>query len=198
MRPVSRETEEKLRCFADLLAVWTRKINLIAPSTHPQIWERHIQDSLQIYPLVQAGWRSWVDLGSGGGLPGIVVAILAAEDARETTVTLIESDGRKCAFLRAALRETGVKATIINQRIEDVPGLSADVVSARALAPLPKLMSFTHHHLAPDGTALFQKGQNANQEIDEALERWSFACEKHPSQTASDGVVLKIGDLARV
>ncbi|MEL7025840.1 MAG: 16S rRNA (guanine(527)-N(7))-methyltransferase RsmG [Pseudomonadota bacterium] len=195
MIDVSRETRERLGIFVDLLSAWTQKINLIAPSTRKEIWERHIEDSLQIYPLAPQGWRTWVDLGSGGGLPGIIVAILAADDDRE--ITLVESDARKCAFLRTALRETGARAKILNARAEEVPPVNADVVSARALAPLPKLLGYAERHVAPNGIGLFQKGKNASAEIEEALERWRFACEKHPSKTDADGVILRIGDLKR-
>lgn len=196
MRNVSRETEARLAVFSDLLEVWTKKINLIAPSTVPEIRRRHIEDSLQIYPLAPPGWRRWADFGAGGGLPGIVVAILAAEKVDHREVILVESDARKCAFLRAALRETGVNGEVVQGRVEELPSLGADVVSARALAPLVKLAGFARHHLKPPGVGLFPKGRKADAEVNEALERWTFACEKHPSQTDSEGVILRIGDIS--
>lgn len=196
MSDVSRETKDRLDRFADLLAVWTRRINLISASTVPTLWSRHIEDSIQLYPLAPKGWRRWADLGSGGGLPGIVIAILATEDA-DKEVILVESDARKCAFLRTALRETGARGRVLHSRIEDIEPLGVDVLSARALAPLPALLGYAERHLAPGGIALFPKGQKAQDEIDEALEGWSFACEKHPSETDADGVILRIGDLTR-
>lgn len=197
MRDVSRETEERFEVFAHLLSVWTRKINLIAPSTVTEITDRHIEDSRQIYPLAPSGWRRWADLGSGGGLPGLVIAILATEDRNQREVILVESDARKCAFLRTVLRETETRATIINERIENTDALKADVVSARALGSLTDLLGYADQHMSTDGCALFPKGQKADQEVDEALERWTFACEKHASRTDKNGVILKIGDLKR-
>lgn len=194
---VSRETREKLEKFSALLTKWTGKINLIGPSTVSDVWSRHILDSVQIYKLAPRNWKTWVDLGSGGGLPGIVVAVLASEDDGKD-VTLVESDVRKCAFLRTALRETATAGKVVNARIEDCDPMGADVLSARALAPLPRLMEFADRHLGPGGVALFSKGQKASNEIDEALEGWRFACEKHASETDANGVILRIGDLKRV
>ena len=196
MIDVSRETTERLQIYSDLLQSWTKKINLIAPSTVPDLRRRHIEDSTQLFPLAQKGWKKWADLGSGGGLPGIVIAILAAEAELGREVILVESDARKCAFLRAALRETGVPGQVVQARVEELSPLMADVVSARALAPLKKLIGYARPHLNPGGTALFPKGRQAQAEIDEALERWSFACEKHSSNTDADGVILRIGDLS--
>lgn len=195
---VSRETSERLDIFAKMLASWTQKINLIAPSTVSEIHSRHIADSTQIYPLAPKDWRTWVDLGSGGGLPGLVIAILAMEKTRARRVVLVESDARKCAFLRAVLRETGTEAEVLNKRIEAVAPQSADVVSARALATLNDLLGYTQRHLSDHGTALFPKGRKADQELQQALEGWTFACEKHPSATDPEGVILEIGDIARV
>lgn len=196
MSGVSRETQDRLKIYADLLTVWTKKINLISAATVPDVWTRHIQDSAQLYKLAPKGWRVWVDLGSGGGLPGVVIAILAAEDS-VGGVVLVESDARKCAFLRTAVRETGVKAQVVQARVETLDPLAADVLSARALASLTDLLGYAQRHLAADGMALFPKGQKAQAELDEALERWTFACEKHPSETDASGVILSIGDVKR-
>lgn len=196
MSDVSRETQDRLEIYADLLTAWTKKINLISASTVPDVWTRHISDSAQLYCLAPKDWRVWADLGSGGGLPGMVIAILAAVDpARE--VVLIESDTRKCAFLRTAIRETGVNARVVQSRVETLDPILADVLSARALASLTVLLGYAQRHLSADGVALLPKGKKAQAELDEALERWTFACEKHPSETDAGGVILSIGDVKR-
>lgn len=194
---VSRETEDRLKSYYDLLTKWTKRINLVSRATLEDGWRRHVLDSAQLVRLAPEGWRHWVDLGSGGGLPGVVVAIIAAEKDNDQHVTLVESDVRKAAFLRAALREVGVGADVVAARIEEIASLEADVVSARALAPLPRLLDLSHRHIKPGGTALFPKGKNAGDELQQALERWSFACEKIPSETDSSAVILKIGDIRR-
>lgn len=196
MRDVSRETVARLQIYAELLAKWTQKINLISAGSVPDLWTRHIEDSAQIFSLASPGWQTWLDMGSGGGLPGLVIAILAAENPGRDVV-MVESDARKCAFLRTALRETGVPGRVVHGRIEALDPWGADVISARALAALPDLLGYTEKHLVPGGQALFPKGQTAQRELDEALDRWSFACQKHRSKTDAHGVILSIGDVKR-
>lgn len=191
---VSRETAERLNIFADLVRKWTPKINLIAPSTVAELETRHIGDSHQLLDLA-GNARTWIDLGSGGGFPGAVVAI-AGQD-RGLDVTLVESDARKAAFLRTVARETGVPMSILNRRIEDVTG-AFDIVSARALAPLSRLLELAHPLVTRDGRCLFLKGAKAQDEVAEALENWTFDCKTHPSKTAPDAVVLDIGGIERV
>jgi 16S rRNA (guanine527-N7)-methyltransferase len=195
---VSRETFERLQCYAALLEKWTLKINLISRSTIPFIWSRHIRDSLQVYRAGPEAFDSWVDLGSGGGLPGVVVAILAAESPAQKMVRLVESDGRKAAFLRTALRETAVPGSVICERIEALAPQGADVLSARALADLNTLLGFAARHLSPSGVALFSKGATWEKEVEEARREWSFSCEALESETEKGSVILKIGDIARV
>lgn len=194
---VSRETLDRLETYAALLKKWNPAINLVAKSTLNDLWDRHIVDSAQIFGLIP-DFLHWADLGSGGGFPGMVVAILAAERQPQAKVTLVESDLRKATFLRTVARETGIDADVISQRIEQVPPLGADVVSARALAPLDRLLAFAERHLTPQGTAVFLKGQNFQSELDTALASWRFDVQKLPSQTESTAVILKIGGLARV
>lgn len=195
---VSRETHERLERFSQLVSKWTTHINLVSPSTVSDLWRRHIEDSAQLLALAPSGWRTWADLGSGGGMPGLVVAILASETNPTGRVVLLESDARKCAFLRTAARVTGVKVDVVASRLENVSPAEADVVSARALAPLPRLLTGVHLHLGRDGQALLLKGQNVDAEIKEALEAWSFACEKLPSQTDPASSILRIGEIKRV
>ncbi|PWR02885.1 16S rRNA (guanine(527)-N(7))-methyltransferase RsmG [Meridianimarinicoccus roseus] len=194
---VSRETTERLEIFAGLLKKWTRKINLVAPGTISNLYERHIADSAQIFDLRPEGTRNWVDLGSGGGLPGAVIAILAAEAAPQLRVTCVESDQRKAVFLRAVSRETAVPFTVLTDRIESAQPLEADVLSARALAPLSKLLEFADRHLAEGGTMLFQKGAQHEKECTEAEKNWRFDREVITSCTDPNAVIYKIGALRR-
>lgn len=194
---VSRETIDRLNIFANLLIKWTPRINLVAKSTLSNLWHRHIVDSAQIYPLAQHPVAHWVDLGSGGGFPGLVIAILAAERNSPQRMTLIESDARKSAFLRTVIRETDVVANVITARIENVAPLAADVVSVRALADLCTLLSYFERHLAPDGTALVLKGAAWEKELSEAQTRWNFDYRLATSKTESGSVVLAITGVAR-
>lgn len=194
---VSRETSERLETYAALLERWTKRINLISPRTLPDLWTRHFLDSAQLLSVAPKGAQSWADLGSGAGFPGAVVAILT-RGAPGPKVTLVESDQRKAAFLRSVARETGVGFDIISKRIEDIDPLRADIVSARALAPLDTLLGYAERHLAPGGRALFPKGQKAGHEVAEALEHWRIDCESHPSETDPEAVILSIGDIKRV
>lgn len=193
---VSRETLERLETYAALLTKWNPKINLVARSTLDDLWNRHFLDSAQILEIAPAG-ATWADLGTGGGFPGLVVAILAAESRPALRVTCVESDLRKATFLRTVLRETGVAGEVISKRIEEVPPLTADIVSARALAPLSSLLGFAERHLKPGGAALFLKGAEHEKELKEALETWSFRADTYPSKTHPDAVILKIGDISR-
>lgn len=194
---VSRETSEKLQAFAALVEKWTGKINLISKSSVPDIWDRHIVDSAQIFALAP-GSGHWVDLGSGGGFPGIVVAILTAAQEVPHRVTLVESDQRKCAFLRTAIRELLLDATVLSKRIEDIEPLGANVLSARALADLSQLLSFAERHLARKGVALFPKGANWKEEDDAACRLWSYDCEAIKSTTNPSAAILKIKEISRV
>lgn len=196
---VSRETLEKLEIYVDLLKKWSPKINLVAKSTLDRVWNRHVADSLQLARLLQLESGSYVDLGSGGGLPGIVIA-LCKQDLSPSLqdITLIEADLRKSAFLRTVLRETSTTATVLTQRIEEVIPLKANVLTARALAPLPRLLSFAIRHMAPASHAYFQKGKNWENEVAEAQAAFSFRVERHTSQIEDGSVILKIGDITRV
>lgn len=194
---VSRETQERLDHFVALVEKWTQKINLISRDSLRHIQRRHVLDSLQLVTSVNTP-DHWADLGSGGGFPGVVIAIVAREWAPDMNVSLVESDLRKATFLRTALRETGCSATVLSQRIESCDPLDAGVVSARALAPLTTLLDYCERHLAPNGVGLFPKGRTAAEEVETALERWSFDCETVPSRTDPEAVVLKIGDIRRV
>jgi len=193
---VSRETFAKLEAFADLVRKWNPKINLVSKNSLDDLWQRHILDSVQVFELAE-GEGHWVDLGSGGGFPGVVVAILNQEP-QNFKVTMVESDQRKCAFLRTAIRELGLTASVKTERIEQLDGLEADILSARALADLTQLLDFTELHLNPDGTALFPKGQNWQSEDRDAKQVWAYALEAVESKTNPAAAILKIKDIARV
>lgn len=191
---VSRETAERLELYAGLLKQWNPAINLVAPSSLDEIWQRHFADSMQLSNLAPKSATTWVDLGSGAGFPGMVVALARPHP---TTMTCVESDLRKATFLRRVAQETRADITIISKRIEDVAPIGADMVSARALAPLDKLLGLVIRHLSPQGTALLPKGEGWCAEVDKALETWSFSFEKHPSRTRDGAVILAIKDIAR-
>lgn len=188
---VSRETHERLIAYEALVRKWNAKINLVAPSTLPEFNSRHIQDSIQIFNQLQFPEGNWVDLGSGGGLPGIVVSIYAQK--APLTVSLVESDQRKSAFLRTVIRELSLQnVSILTDRIENVPPLAANFVSARALAPLSVLLSMVRRHMHQDGTAIFLKGRSWKAECDEARKEWRFDVTSFPSKTDPNAAILKI------
>lgn len=189
---VSRETIADLEAFAALTTKWTPKINLIAKSTVGDIWNRHIVDSVQLYQFAPENFETWADLGSGGGYPGIVMAILAKEKQPNAQFHLIESDQRKTTFLRTATRELGLNVTVQSERIEEAPPVSADIVSARALAALSGLLPLVHRHVKPNGVCLLHKGKQAAQEIADAQKNWSFELEEHASITDPDARLLAI------
>ncbi|MBN2907314.1 MAG: 16S rRNA (guanine(527)-N(7))-methyltransferase RsmG [Rhodobacteraceae bacterium] len=196
---VSRETSGLLDRYAALLRKWNPAINLVARSTLEDLETRHFADSAQLFALAPAGARLWVDLGAGGGFPGLVIAILAMEKTPEMRVTLIESDQRKATFLRTVARELNLpNVTVLDDRIEDAPTQQADVLSARALAPLPQLLAYGARHLAPQGIALFPKGARYAVELDDALATWRFDVQTIPSTTDPQAVILKLGGIARV
>lgn len=195
---VSRETTERLEIYADLLRRWNPKINLVAPSTIDDLWTRHFADSAQILKLAPETPGHWADLGTGGGFPGLVIAILLHDRSRSSRVTLVESDARKSAFLRTVLRETGATADVITDRIENVRPLSASILSARALAPLSKLLEFAERHLAKDGCALLQKGKTWEKELHEAKSVWHFNCHVDTSVVQDTSVILSVTGVRRV
>lgn len=195
---VSRETSERLDTYAALLVKWNPAINLVSKSSLADLQTRHFADSAQLFALCPPTARHWADLGSGGGFPGLVIAILATESMPDLSVTLVESDGRKAAFLSAVIRETGIRAKVVADRIESLAPLAADVLSARALAPLPQLLAFAEQHLAPGGHALFPKGATHRSEVVESLADWRFDLREHPSKTDPHAVILEIEGVSRV
>ena len=195
---VSRETEQRLDRFVDLLLTWQARINLVAASTLPELWTRHIADSLQLLPLVPAA-KIWVDFGSGGGFPAIPIAC-ALGDAPGAHVHLIESNGKKAAFLREAIRQLALPATVHQIRAEKF-GESwsgrADVVTARALASLKTLCDQAFPLIAHGAVGLFLKGQDVEAELTEAAKYWRIEASKVPSKTSPEGCVVVVRGLER-
>ena len=189
---VSRGTADRLRRYHDLLLRWTTRINLIAPSSRDAAWTRHIADSAQLWNHVPPEARSWADLGTGGGLPGLVIAILAAESRPELSVTLIESDRRKAAFLQHAVAELGLAARVLPRRAEQVDLPPQDVVSARALAPLARLIVLSAPLRHEDTLMLFPKGRTALSELTVAERSWHIRQEMVPSRVDPEGTIFKI------
>ncbi len=189
---VSRETQDRLETYAALLARWNRRINLVAANDLPRLWPRHIEDALQLMPFIPAGTDALTDLGSGGGLPGLVLAI-----ASGLPVTLVEADQRKCAFLREAARTVQARATIVASRIEDANLPRATLITARALAPLDRLLGLAAPHLAPGGTCVFLKGASVQDELTVARRQWHMQASLSPSRTDAQGTILVVTDLER-
>jgi 16S rRNA (guanine527-N7)-methyltransferase len=193
LTPVSHETGERLTRFVALLTQWQAKTNLIAPSTLAAIWTRHVADSLQLLDLAPAG-RRWIDLGSGGGFPGVVLACVLA-DRPDSDIHLVERNAKKAAFLREALRVTGAPGTVHLQDIENFVDSNpppADYITARALAPLNVLLTLTAPLIGRGAKALFPKGQDVEAELTEATKYWTVTSKLHPSRTSSNGWVLEI------
>lgn len=195
---VSRETAERLDVYSALLHKWNPRINLVSRASLDQHGTRHFADSAQLYDLAEHPVGHWADLGSGGGFPGLVIAILAAEAGTPLRVTLVESDLRKATFLATVIRETGVRAEVLTDRIEEIAPLRADIVSARALADLTTLLGFAARHLADGGSALFPKGQSWQEELRQAQSAWQFTARIATSKTDTGSVILNVRGISRV
>jgi 16S rRNA (guanine527-N7)-methyltransferase len=195
---VPRETIHRLSRYAELLADWQKRQNLVSAGTLPHLWDRHFADSAQLVALAPEA-RLWLDLGSGAGFPGLVVAILKARDPA-FRMHLVEATAKKCDFLAAVAKATEAPVEIHAMRIEELAcrahNLEPDVISARALAPLPQLLDLAAPSFRPRTRGLFLKGRDAMREVTAAEKRWTFARRMHPSLTAPQSSILEIGDLA--
>jgi 16S rRNA (guanine527-N7)-methyltransferase len=198
LTPVSRETEARLDRFVDLLLAWQSKTNLVAPSTMPTLWTRHVSDSLQLLDIAPSA-KVWMDLGSGGGFPGIVLACALAERPG-AFVHLIERNAKKAAFLREALRVTDSPGTIHLADIVDVVDripVHIDCVTARAVAPLNQLMAFAEPLVKKGARALFLKGQDVEAELTEATKYWNIQPRLHASRTGGHGWIVELDRIER-
>ena len=192
---VSRETLERVRSYLAVLDQWRERINLIGPGEGRHLWRRHVLDSLQLIEQISLDDLSVADLGSGAGFPGLVIACALAERPG-ASVTLVEKSPRKSEFLEAAIAAQGLPARVLNVRIEDPPRQKFDLVTARALAPLPKLLGYAHGWLKPSGKALLMKGRDVAAEVAEAREAWTFEMSDRASLSSPEGRVLGISSIA--
>jgi 16S rRNA (guanine527-N7)-methyltransferase len=188
---VSRETLSRLKAYADILADWNARHNLVSKNSLEDVWRRHFWDSAQLAPLVPAGTQSLADLGSGAGFPGLVLAAMLPE----VGVTLFEATAKKCAFLQAAAERMGLEVAIENTRMEDLPPQAFDVVTARACAPLPRLLEYAHSFMGPNSVCLFLKGQNVGSELTGAHKCWNMKLSQVPSQTDPSGAIVTVREL---
>lgn len=187
--------EASLAQYAELVRRWNPRINLVARTTIEDLETRHIQDSLQLDDLVPPLTSTWLDIGSGGGLPGLVLAICRPQ----TSFRLVDSDSRKVAFLQTVTRELLLpNCTAEAARIENLSPAQALTLSARALAPLERLMPYLARHLAPEGTAWLMKGRNWQTELATARESWNFELQVHPSKTEEGAAILQIWNVKHV
>lgn len=194
---VSRETQSRLEEFQNLVQKWNPRINLISNADLSVLWSRHIQDSLQIFSHIEHRAGVWADFGSGGGFPGIVLACALADT--DIKFVLVESDQRKSAFLRNVIRELKLSNVVVKSaRIEQLDPIGADLISARALAPLSTLLGFTARHMRPHGEAWFLKGASWRAEIDDARQDWAFNFESFQSKTSSEAALLKVSEVNHV
>ena len=198
LTPVSRETEARLDRYVALLLEWQAKTNLVAPSTLSNLWTRHISDSLQILSLAPSA-KTWADLGSGGGFPGVVLACVLAE-IPGANVHLVERNAKKAAFLREALRVTSARGTVhladIGDSVDRITG-PVDCVTARALAPLHQLIGFAAPLVGQGAKALFLKGQDVEAELTEATKYWNIEPQLHPSRTGGHGWIVELDRIER-
>lgn len=190
---VSRETLMRLEAYVELLLKWQNAVNLVGPSTLKDVWRRHILDSLQLIPYSSKETASALDLGSGAGLPGLVLAI-----AGVAGMTLVESDARKVAFLREAARVTATEVEVFHGRIESLPARKVDLVTARALTSVAGLLSYTWPYLQPEGQCLFLKGRGVDDELKEAESLWKMRVTRYPSCTSPEGVILQLEGIRHV
>lgn len=191
-KTVSRETLERLEEYESLLRKWNPRINLLASSQLDIIWQRHFIDSAQIFSLSPMTTNTWFDLGTGGGFPGLVCAVLAYGRGDQTRFHLIESDQRKAVFLRQVAQALSLDLAVHAKRIEDLDIGTADVISARALASLPELLSLSAIHMDIHTKLLFLKGAKAESELTQAQQTWNMEVDRIPSQTDPEGVILRL------
>lgn len=185
---VSQAVQSKLNTYVALLEEWQGKMNLVSDSTLPVVWTRHILDSAQVERYLTPSDRVILDLGSGAGFPALVLAIL--DESKNRTVHLVESDGKKCSFLQAVADACGLQVVIHNERIEKMPVFKADVITARALAALDKLVGYAKPFIGERTRCLFLKGKKADEELKLCAKKFVFAVEKHPSITSDEGKIL--------
>ena len=193
---VGDDTLERLKAYTALLEKWQRTVNLIGRGSLTDVWRRHLLDSAQLGPLLPPGIKNIVDIGSGAGFPGLVLAITAATALKDAEVHLVESNERKCAFLREVNRATDAGAIIHHSRIEDLSDLMADVVVSRAVASLQQLLQYANPVLKKGGQCFFLKGKKWRYELTQAQKKWIINDSAIQSLSDSSGMVLKLEAIA--
>ncbi|TGQ74600.1 MAG: 16S rRNA (guanine(527)-N(7))-methyltransferase RsmG [Mesorhizobium sp.] len=193
--PVSRETFDRLVAFEQMFQKWNRSINLVAQSTAGEVWQRHILDSAQLW-RIEAGAQRWVDIGSGGGFPGLVMAFLLAE-RDGTSIDLVESNRKKASFLQTVIGQFNLPARVVARRIDDSYAFvfQPQIVTARALASLSDLLGLASPWLTAGARGLFHKGRDYRAEVQESVNRWAFDLVEHPSVTDPQGVILELSNV---
>lgn len=189
---VSRETFELLKAYETSLVEWQKKFNLVSNSSLADSWNRHFEDSAQLFQYIPDNARILLDFGSGAGFPGMVLAIMAKEKTPYLKFKLIESIGKKTLYLKEVAKITGSNVEIINERIEKLPPQKADVITSRAMASLSELLNYTKRFMKPETICIFPKGQKYSEEIAEAKKHWDFDCEIYDSKTSAEGKILII------
>jgi len=196
---VSRETFDKLTKYVNILLKWQTKVNLISPNTVGDVWKRHILDSVQVITMIKLqdkSKKSIYDIGSGAGFPGLVEAVFLGDSGYN--INLVESDNKKSIFLKEVVRECGLRATVHNLRIESVSKNCADIVTARALSSLLKLIDYSLPLLKTDGEAVFHKGKKVEEEIVEAKEKYRFEYELIDSRTEDEAKIIRLWNIEKI
>jgi 16S rRNA (guanine527-N7)-methyltransferase len=190
---VSHETLARLKAYAGLLQDWNSRHNLVSGASLADMWRRHFWDCAQLAALLPPQAKTLADLGSGAGFPGLVLAAMLRS---RLSVTLYEATAKKCAFLKAAAERMALDVEIENVRMEDGPRRAFDVITARACAPLPRLLGYAHHFVGPNSVCLFLKGQNLGAELTEAHKSWKLKARQIPSRTAASGTILEVREFS--
>ncbi len=189
-------TWERLDAFVDMLRIWNAGVNLVATSTLEDVWSRHILDAAQLFSFRPKGNLRWLDVGSGAGLPGMVLAIVSEADICDHEFILVEANTRRAEFLKMATRQLGVNVDVVALRIEQCAPVGADIITARAVARIDTLVKLFRPHLANRGRAILPKGKSYRREIRLASRHWRFSWQAFPSLTSADGMIVVLKDLA--
>src|SRR5882672_10568928 len=194
---VSRETLARLKTYAAMLQDWNARHNLVSRASLTELWRRHFWDSAQLAPFIPQGAKSLIDLGSGAGFPGLILAELL-RDRPQFRVVVVEATAKKCRFLQTVAERLTLSVEIRNARVEDIPAEAFDVITARACAPLPELLAYAQRFWGEGTRGFFHKGQNLAVELTQASKSWRIKAEQHPSRSDPSGVILEIRELQRV
>ena len=194
---VSCETIERLKTYQELLVEWQKKFNLVSNSSLENLWERHFEDSAQLYKYIPEKAESLIDFGSGAGFPAMVLALIAVEKTPYLKVSMVESIKKKTLYLNEVASRTGVNVNIINDRIENLPEIKYDVITSRAMSSLVDLLGYAIRFCHKNTVCIFPKGKNYSLELAEAHKKWRFKCVIEPSDVSEEGKILIITDIKK-